>query len=64
MLDSVWSGILSDLFVNLAAGWFGAVIIVPNFVEGKGKRKLLVLTTDVLLCIVSLATAFILKRPR
>jgi len=29
MLDNQWSTIIADLFVNLAAGWFGAVVIAP-----------------------------------
>jgi hypothetical protein len=30
-LSSAWCQILSELFVNLAAGWFGAGIIIPVF---------------------------------
>lgn len=30
-LDIEWFSILSDLSVNLAAGWLGVAFIVPNF---------------------------------
>jgi len=44
---------LSDLFVNLSAGWFGAAIIVP-LTEPKLKLKLWVLTTNLLFGILFL----------
>jgi len=29
--DSAWFTVISDLFVNLSAGWLGVAFIVPNF---------------------------------
>lgn len=57
----LWSSILSDLFINLSAGWFGVVIIVPNFSEEKGRKKYIVLTADILFGIVCLLLAYLLK---
>ena len=62
MLDLVWFGILSDLFINLAAGWFGAVFIVP--LQSKRFRQLdwLILTVNLSLGILALIAAFELRR--
>ena len=54
--------VLSELFVNLAAGWFGAVFIVPNFSGLKLPFNLFVLTMDILLGIFSLVVAFKLRK--
>lgn len=29
----LWFNIISDLFVNLSAGWYGASLIIPTFTE-------------------------------
>ncbi|MEK7090937.1 MAG: hypothetical protein AAB887_00335 [Patescibacteria group bacterium] len=55
-------GVLSDLFVNLAAGWFGAVFIVPNFSQLGLPANWLVLTIDIVLGILSLVLALRLKK--
>jgi len=52
---------ISDLLVNLSAGWFGVVFIVPNFSKEKGLRKLLILTLDMCAAIVCLIAAFLLR---
>jgi len=62
MIDFTWFGIFSDLFINLAAGWFGAVIIVPNFSGINPPFNFLILTGDVLAGILSLVAAFKLRR--
>ncbi|KKU29373.1 MAG: hypothetical protein UX80_C0002G0009 [Candidatus Amesbacteria bacterium GW2011_GWA2_47_11b] len=55
-------GILSDLFVNLAAGWFGAVFIVSNFFQLGLPANWLVLTIDIVLGILSLVLALRLRK--
>jgi hypothetical protein len=30
-IDSLLFGVVSDLLINLSAGWFGAAFIVPAF---------------------------------
>lgn len=61
-LSPVWLAVFSDLFVNLSAGWIGAVIIVPNFSKEKGNRRRIILTVDILGAIFCLGTAFVLRR--
>jgi hypothetical protein len=43
-LDSGWLQIFSELFVNLAAGWWGAALIAPNLSDKSTKAKLVALT--------------------
>jgi hypothetical protein len=56
--DTDWFLLFSELFVNLAAGWFGAVLIVPNFSGIETPFNLAILTGDVLAGIFSLLIAF------
>ena len=35
-LDPALSAVFSDLFVDLAAGWFGTVFVAPVITEFKG----------------------------
>jgi len=58
---SIWFSVISDLFINLAAGWFGAVIVVPITSQQSEKVKLGLLTTNLLLAILSLVIAFKFK---
>ena len=60
--SKIWSLIFSDLLVNLAAGWFGAILIVPNYSSARGKTKIIVLISDFVSAILCLAIAFLLKR--
>lgn len=56
-----WILAISDLLINLSAGWLGAVIIVPNFSREKGYKKFLILTTDLLAAILSLSLAVAMR---
>ena len=58
---AVWNGLIADLLVNMAAGWFGAVLIVPNFSKETGFSKWGILTVDLVMGILSLLLAFKLK---
>ncbi|OGM31030.1 hypothetical protein A2630_03105 [Candidatus Woesebacteria bacterium RIFCSPHIGHO2_01_FULL_44_10] len=60
-LNLIWATILSELFVNLSAGWFGAAIIVPIFFEAQ-KPNLFILTGDIFAGILSLIIAFLLRK--
>lgn len=53
--------IVSDLFINLSAGWFGAIIILPNLFNLKSILNLAVLLTNLLFGIISILIAFKLK---
>lgn len=57
--NPIWSSVLSDLFVNLSAAWFGAAFVVPNLANQPG--WFLVLTGNLLNGIVFLAIAVKLK---
>ena len=57
-MNSTWNQILSEFLINIAAGWFGAVFIVSNFSDGKGKLKIGILIVDLFLVIVCLLGAF------
>lgn len=61
-MDPSWFLILSDLFINLAAGWLGVVLIVPITSKKSRKIKLVVLTTNMLFAIFSLVAAYELKK--
>ncbi len=48
-INPVVRSIMADLFINLAAGWVGVLIIVPNFTkEKRWRQKVIVLTGDLL----------------
>ena len=55
-----WSSVFSDLFVNLAAGWLGAVIILPVAIKSYKVNKVYLLI-NIFCAIFSLVTAVILK---
>ena len=60
--DQILLSILSDLFVNLAAGWFGAVIIISPTLRLFRRANLIILTADITFAIVSLTFAFTLRK--
>lgn len=57
----IWFEILSELFVNLAAGWFAVVFIEPQITDLDVGQAILPLTLRFLLSILSLIVAKILK---
>ncbi len=57
-IDPVWFTLLSELFVNLSAGWFGAAFVVPAITEQPLSWDLSVLTIDVCLGMLFLVFAF------
>lgn len=60
-LDPLWFIILSELFINLAAGWFGAAIIVP-LTSKRRKTKWWILPMHIGFGIVSLLISYILRK--
>jgi hypothetical protein len=60
-VNPVIRSILGDLFINLAAGWIGVLIIVPNFSNERGWKKKIILTADIVLAIICLLLAFLLR---
>lgn len=62
MLDAEWLKAIADLLINLSAGWFGAILVVPNFGGAEYPDNLKILTVDAVLAIVSLVFAVKLKK--
>lgn len=60
-IDPILFTVLSDLLVNLSAGWFGVALILPIAVR-KPKVRLSALTINITLGIVSLLLAFVLRK--
>ncbi|MEK7518025.1 MAG: hypothetical protein AAB583_05770 [Patescibacteria group bacterium] len=60
-MDRVALGILTEFLINLAAGWFGAAIVLPIRSE-KRKIKFLLLTVNLSCGILSLVIAYIIRR--
>ena len=53
---------LSELFINLSAGWFGAAFIVPLSVESISKINLGILTVNVGFGILCFVIGYFLKK--
>lgn len=63
MIDgNVWFEILSDLFVNLAAGWLGVVVVILPVTRLKRKIDWFGLTMNIVLATVSLVIAYKLRQ--
>lgn len=58
---NVWANAISDLLINLSAGWLGVMIIVPNFSRKKGLKRFLILTGDFLAAILCLSLAVAIR---
>lgn len=61
-LDPLWSQIFSDLFVNLSAGWWATVVILPATTKPPKKLSAVALTGNILSAMLSLILAFIFKK--
>lgn len=59
--DAVWAQIVSELCVNLSAGWIGAAVVIPVTSKLDKKINLGVLTVNFALAIVFLVAAFELR---
>ncbi len=63
-IDKEWFYLVSEICVNLSAGWIGAILIIPNFADAPFPRNVLTLTADFVLAIVSLIVAFYLRKQK
>lgn len=61
-IDTDWFLIMSELLVNLAAAWFGAAFIVPNFTGFQIPWSVLLLLGDLGIGIIFLLVAFKLRK--
>jgi hypothetical protein len=62
IIDKILFSIISDLLINLSAGWFGAILIVPNFSKIRGRSRLWVLLSDFVAAMICLAISYELRR--
>ena len=60
-MDPVLTSVISELLINLSAAWMGAAVIVPTAVKVP-KRRFFWLTLNLGLGILSLLTAFLLRK--
>lgn len=60
--EQSWLSVLSELLVNLAAGWFGAAVIVPQSFENFSQVSLIVLLVNVGFGMFSLVIAYKLRK--
>lgn len=60
--DGGWLETIAELLINMAAGWFGAILIVPNFTGSDFPYNVFLLIGDLVGGIISLALAVKLKR--
>lgn len=58
MINTKLIQILSDLFVNLSAGWFGAALIVPISTKQEGHFDWFTLLINITFAIISLGVAY------
>jgi hypothetical protein len=61
-LDKAWRQTLSELAINLSAGWLAAVIITPAFSQSLSSLDGLLILTDLCLSVAFLLLAVKLKR--
>ena len=54
--------VISDLFINISAGWFGAAFIVPAFSKEDFTLNIGILTTNLLMGILFLVLAYKLRK--
>lgn len=59
---NLWLNSISDLFINLSAGWFGTVFIVPVFSDSSLIFSLPILTGDLTMGILFLVGAIELRK--
>jgi len=61
-VGNTWFSVISDLTVNLAAGFFGAAFIVPAISKRGTKINLWLLTMNSALGILFLVVAFLARK--
>lgn len=60
--DPVWSQSIADLLINLSAGWFGAVFVLPITTKLSKKLNVLLLTMNLTVGMLSLGFAVELRK--
>lgn len=61
IFNSIWPQLISDLFVNLSAGWFGAALVIPTTSKRPGPINITILTIDIVAGILFMIFAYQFK---
>lgn len=61
-VDRLWFKLVSEVLVNLSAGWVGIALAVPFASDKEALVKFGLLTTNFVAAIVSLVAAFRLRK--
>ena len=61
---SAWRSALSGLTINLSSGWYGAIIILPNFSPVKTWADLGILLYNVIFGSIFLVLTVLVERSR
>lgn len=61
-MDLYYLAAFSEWLINLSAGWFASVFVIPAFVSRSKKVSLWLLTANIILAILSLLAAIEVKR--
>ncbi len=61
---SAWLSALSGLTINLSSGWFGAIVILPNFSPVKTLADFWVLLYNVVFGSIFLVVTVLIERSR
>lgn len=59
-MNDVLQATFADFLINIAAGWFGAAVILPIRTERR-KIKFLLLIVNIICCMVSLLFAYMIR---
>lgn len=61
-IDPVFLNVISDLFINLSAGWIGAAVVLPSQLMKQKRKKWWSLSVNIVCAILSIVAAYQLKR--
>ncbi|MEK9143389.1 MAG: hypothetical protein AAB481_02060 [Patescibacteria group bacterium] len=62
IIDQLWLSILSELFVNLSAGYFGVAFITPSFSRKRKWARIGILFNYVAYGMLFLVMAFVFRK--
>ena len=61
-VDPILLGVISDLLVNLSAGWIGAAVILPSQLFKQKRKRLWGLSVNLVCAILALISAYYLRK--
>lgn len=60
--DPTWNQSIADLLINLSAGWYGAIFIIPVATKLTRKINIILLTVNLIIGTLSLVVAVELRK--